>query len=184
MRATHASSAGVWRPIGPDVGADQPTARAHHARVEREQYGIVGKPVGVEPGAVIAPDRRTVDQQVAAAVGPDVSHGDGRELLRAPKSTQGLALSRRVSDRSARGAQGEYRTRDVGPNHPARDITLATSLAPHAQTLRFILGAARRAFVVMLSMPPRGLCLRAPSVGHTPTLVSGGASGVRPLAIC
>jgi hypothetical protein len=40
-----------------------------------------GNPVSVELGAVIAPNRVAVDQQIAAAMATDVAHGDGCERL-------------------------------------------------------------------------------------------------------
>jgi len=65
------------RPIGPHVGADQFASRADHPRAKRADHGLVGQPIGVEGCAVMAPCGGAVDQQVAAAVAPDVAEGNG-----------------------------------------------------------------------------------------------------------
>jgi hypothetical protein len=68
-------------PIRPDVGADQAAAGADHARAERAHRHIVGEPISVERRAVMTAARDAVDEQVAAAVRADVTHGHRREAL-------------------------------------------------------------------------------------------------------
>jgi hypothetical protein len=79
--SAHAARARHRRPVGPDTGTDQAAGGTDHPRVQIEQHGVVGKPIKPERGAVIAPRRGAVDQQLPAAVAADVAHGDGVEGL-------------------------------------------------------------------------------------------------------
>jgi hypothetical protein len=78
VRPPHAPHySGVRAPVRSNVSTYQPTSGADHSWLKRQQHGFVGQGVGVHFRAVVTPDRRAVDQQVAAAVGADMSHGHG-----------------------------------------------------------------------------------------------------------
>jgi hypothetical protein len=80
MRATHAPATSVRRPIRPNVVTDQPARGRDHSEAQIFQRRFVGQPIPVEFCAVIAPDRG--DQQSAAAMGTDMSYGDGLKMSR------------------------------------------------------------------------------------------------------
>jgi hypothetical protein len=42
-------------PVRPDVGADQPARAADHAGLELKKRRIVGQPIGIELGGMVAP---------------------------------------------------------------------------------------------------------------------------------
>jgi hypothetical protein len=81
VRDAHAGARRVPAPIRPNIRAYQTAAGADHARAERSHYRVIGKPISIERGAVIAPRGRAIDQQLPAAVGTDVAHGNGWEGL-------------------------------------------------------------------------------------------------------
>jgi hypothetical protein len=77
VRAPHAPHSGVRAPVWSNVSTYQPTSGADHSWLKRQQHGFVGQEVGVDFRAVVTPDRRAIDQQIAAAMGADMSHGHG-----------------------------------------------------------------------------------------------------------
>ena len=68
-------------PVRANVGADQPAASADHAGAELPDYRFITQVIGIDGGAVIAPGRLAVHEQIAAAVAADVAQGHRREGL-------------------------------------------------------------------------------------------------------
>src|SRR5262249_17971695 len=69
------------RPVRPHIGADQAAGRAHHPRTKGAYRQLVRQGVSVHHGAVIAPNRFAIDQQVATAVAADLTERYGGKCL-------------------------------------------------------------------------------------------------------
>jgi hypothetical protein len=99
--SAHAAGAGHGRPVWPHVGAYQSASGADHPVIQVEQCDVVGEPIEGELGAVIAPGRIAVDEQIAAAMATDVAHGDGLKWLARAGHTVN-SISRRRGWKSTR----------------------------------------------------------------------------------
>lgn len=68
-------------PVRANVGADQPAASADHVGAELPDYCFIRQVIGIRGGAVIAPRRFAVREQIASTVAADVAQGHRREGL-------------------------------------------------------------------------------------------------------
>src|SRR2546426_11104861 len=66
----------VRGPIWPHVSTDEAALCADHSRAQRPDRRLVGQPIRVHDGAVIAPRGLAIDQQVAATVPAYVAERD------------------------------------------------------------------------------------------------------------
>jgi hypothetical protein len=99
--SAHAADAGHGCPVRPHVGSDQAARGADHPVIQVEKRDVVGEPIEGELGVVIAPRRAAIDEQIAAAMATDVTHGDGLECLARAAHTVN-SISRRRGRKSTR----------------------------------------------------------------------------------
>jgi len=77
-------------PIRPNVGTDHPAPGADHPATQRPHRCPVGQPVAIHGHAVVASAGVAIDEQVSAAMGPDMAQGHRLERI-------GFADGHRVS---------------------------------------------------------------------------------------